>query len=322
MRPVPSAACRRLARALAAVLLLILTAVVGTPVASATDADVGTPWWHRADDGTPVVDLWVGYSSTCPHCAAARPRVEALDEELDWLEVHWLQVDGDGVEAQVDLLRRLAALTGEQVTGVPAFLAAGRLSMGWDETRSEPALRALLTAYHASLVDALGPGATPSPTLPPDTLVSIPGVGELDATTISLPLLAVTLGGLDAINPCALSVLLFLMSVLAATRDRRRMLVIGGAFVAVSGLIYLALMAAWLNAFQAFGSLRIVTVIAGIAAVTAALLNLKDHLGIARGPSLAIPAAARPAIFTRLMVSPTRRRCGSCCLPRFSSRGW
>lgn len=280
-------------------LALLLPAI--RPATGFAQTDDGAPWWHPAADGSPVVDLWVGYSSTCPHCAAAHPRVEAMDEELDWLEVHWLQVNGDGVEAQVELLQRLAALTGESITGVPAFLAAGQLMTGWDETRSEPALRSLLEDYHSSLLEASGPDATPGPTPRPDTIVSIPGAGEVDAATISLPLLAITLGGLDAINPCALSVLLFLMSVLAGTRDRRRMLVIGGAFVAVSGLVYFALMAAWLNAFQAFGTLRIVTVIAGIAAVAAALINLKDHLGVAMGPSLVIPRAARPAIFTRLM---------------------
>ena len=135
-------------------------------VARAEDA---SPWWHRAADGTPVVDLWVGYSSTCPHCAAAHPRVAALDEELDWLEVHWLQVNGDGVEAQVALLEQLAALTGEPITGVPAFLAAGRLLTGWDEARSEAALRSLLEDYHASLLAATDPGTSPAPTPPPDT---------------------------------------------------------------------------------------------------------------------------------------------------------
>lgn len=301
MRSDMSAARVRLVRALAAVLLLILAILGGSSPVAADDPDQGTPWWHRAADGSPVVDLWVGYSSTCPHCAAAHPHIEAMDEQLDWLEVHWLQVNGDGVEAQVARLEALASRVGEPITGVPAFLAAGRLLTGWDETRSEATLRTLLEDYHASLLAAGEPGATAPPAPVPDTLVSIPGAGEVDAASISLPLLAVTLGGLDAINPCALSVLLFLMSVLAGTRDRRRMLLIGGAFVAVSGLVYFALMAAWLNAFQAFGTLRVVTVIAGVAAVAAALINLKDHLGVAVGPSLAIPRAARPAIFTRLM---------------------
>jgi hypothetical protein len=60
-------------------------------------------------------------------------------------------------------------------------------------------------------------------------------------------------------------------------------------------------MAAWLNLFLVFGALRIVTLAAGIAAVVAAVINLKDHVWIGRGPSLAIPAAARPTLFGRLM---------------------
>ena len=57
---------------LATVVLLIVALLGGTPVSAGTDE--GLPWWHRADDGAPVVDLWVGYSSTCPHCAAQRIR--------------------------------------------------------------------------------------------------------------------------------------------------------------------------------------------------------------------------------------------------------
>jgi hypothetical protein len=126
-------------------------------------------------------------------------------------------------------------------------------------------------------------------------------VGPVDAATVSLPVLAVTLGALDAFNPCALSVLLFLMSVLVGSRNRRRMAIVGGTFVAVSGVVYFVLMAAWLNLFLVFGALRIVTLAAGIAAVVAAAINLKDHVWFGRGPSLVIPAAARPTIFGRIL---------------------
>lgn len=280
---------------------VVALAAVASGTLGTEPADAGGPWWHAGPDGRPVVDLWVGHSSTCPHCAAARPVVQALDAELPWLEVHWLQVNGEDADAAIAQIEALVARTGDRLTGVPVFLFAGRLQTGWaDDGTSAARLRQALTDYHASLATpTASPATTPSPA--PDTVVALPGLGEVDAATVSLPILAITLGGLDAINPCALSVLLFLMSVLASTRDRRRMLLIGGTFVAVSGVVYFAFMAAWLNAFQAFGALRIVTVIAGIAAIVAALINLKDHLGVERGPSLAIPRGARPAIFTRVM---------------------
>jgi hypothetical protein len=131
--------------------------------------------------------------------------------------------------------------------------------------------------------------------------VTLPIIGPIDAASLSLPLLAVLLGGLDAVNPCALSVLLFLVSALVGANARRRILVVGGAFVMTTAVVYFLLMAAWLNAFLWFGELRAVTVVAGVAAVVLGLINIKDFGWFRRGPSLVIPDAARPAIFGRII---------------------
>jgi hypothetical protein len=265
------------------------------------------PWYHLDPAGELRVDLWFGWSSTCPHCQRARPVVEAMDAELTWLDVHSLQVDGDDRDANVATLIALGDLVGEPVGSVPAFFYAGRLRVGFDEAATTGVeLRSELEAYRDEVLRSLAP-ASPSPapsagpSEEPDATVTLPFVGPVDAASVSLPVLAVVLGGLDAFNPCALSVLLFLLSVLVGTRSRRRMVLVGGTFVAVSGLVYFALMAAWLNLFLAFGALRVVTVVAGIAAVAAALINVKDYAWYGHGPSLVTPSAARPALFGRIL---------------------
>jgi hypothetical protein len=88
--------------------------------------------------------------------------------------------------------------------------------------------------------------------------------------------LTLVLAGLDAFNPCAFFVLLFLLSMLAHQKSRKRMLLIGGVFVLVSGLMYFAFMAAWLNVFQLFGHLAWVTLAAGALAVFVGAVNVKD----------------------------------------------
>ena len=108
------------------------------------------------------------------------------------------------------------------------------------------------------------------------------------------------LGGLDAFNPCAFFVLLFLLSLLVHARSRLRIAVVGGIFVLFSGLLYFAFMAAWLNAFLLFRELRLVTALAGALAVVLGALQLKDAFGWQRGPSLSIPAGARPGLFGRV----------------------
>jgi hypothetical protein len=305
----PALAPRRWFRAAA---LAIIVMGAGAAIARGTAAaDPSMPpastWYHLDARGEVQVDLYFGWTSTCPHCAKARPFVAQMQAELPWLTVHSLQLDGDN-EPNRQAIVALAATIGEQIESVPAFLFDGRLESGFDEaTTTGASLRAELVAYHAELVAAFAAASpSPSPSVSPapatgETSVILPLIGPVDARSISLPVLALVLGGLDAFNPCALSVLLFLLSVLVGSRDRSRMALIGGAFVLVSGLTYFVLMAAWLNIFLLFGALRIVTLLAGGAAVLAALINIKDYAWFRRGPSLVIPASAKPGIFGRML---------------------
>jgi hypothetical protein len=301
-------------------LLLAIVAIaclVAPPPAAAVDPTPsgGSPWDHRDVAGQPVVDLWFGWSSTCPHCTRARAWLTDFAPTAPWLEVHSLQVDGVDAEENIDRLVTLAAGIGEEIGGVPVFLYAGRAQVGFDEASTTGAeLEAALAAYRDSLLPepTAAPGAgtaSPPPASGPPsggsgdgtTAITLPLVGSIDAGSVSLPVLAVVLGGLDAVNPCALSILLFLVSALVGARARRRIVLVGGIFVLATGIVYFLLMAAWLNAFLWFGELRAVTLLAGIGAIVAGLINVKDFGWFRRGPSLVIPESAKPAIFGRIL---------------------
>ncbi len=77
------------------------------------------------------------------------------------------------------------------------------------------------------------------------------------------------------------------------------MLLIGSVFVAISGLMYFAFMAAWLSVFQIFGHLAWVTLAAGALAVFVGIINVKDFFWFERGLSLSIPESKKPDIFRR-----------------------
>jgi hypothetical protein len=132
------------------------------------------------------------------------------------------------------------------------------------------------------------------------TTVNLPFVGTVDAQAFSLPVLTVVLAGMDAFNPCAFFVLLFLLSLLVHARSRTRMAIVGGTFVLFSGIVYFVFMAAWLNVFLFAGELRVITFIAGLLALTVAALNIKDYFWFKAGPSLSIPDAAKPGLFKRM----------------------
>lgn len=275
-----------------------------SPTPSPTSFPSMSPWYRLDARGDVLVDLYFGWLSTCPHCQRARPFVDGLAAEKPWLVVHSLQLDGDN-EANLRLLSGLAEGIGEQIEAVPAFLFGGRLMTGFDTAETTGAqLAAELDGYRAEVVAALQPRASPAASPSPPAangFVTVPVLGRVAVGSVSLPVLTVVLAGLDAFNPCALSVLLFLLSVLVGTRSRARMALVGGTFVLVSGLAYFAFMAAWLNLFLLVGELRLVTVAAGVAATIAALINIKDYVWFRRGISLMIPDSARPRIFGRLL---------------------
>jgi hypothetical protein len=131
--------------------------------------------------------------------------------------------------------------------------------------------------------------------------VQVPLLGMIDPSDSGLPILTVVIAGLDAFNPCAFFVLLFLLSLMVHARSRARMMLVGGTFVLISGLIYFVFMAAWLNVFLLLGELRLVTIIAGIIAVGLAAINIKDYFWFqSGGPSLSIPESKKPGMYQRM----------------------
>jgi hypothetical protein len=124
-------------------------------------------------------------------------------------------------------------------------------------------------------------------------------LGLLHVQDLGLPLFTIAIGLLDGFNPCAMWVLLFLLSLLVNLHDRAKMVLIAGTFVLVSGLVYFAFMAAWLNIFLIIGFSRTVQVMLGGIALTVGALNTKDFFAFGRGPSLNIPETAKPGLYAR-----------------------
>ncbi|TCJ19766.1 hypothetical protein EZJ19_01145 [Parasulfuritortus cantonensis] len=245
-------------------------------------------WTATAADGSTEVQLWFYWSKRCPHCLEARPAVLAMAARNPWLRLHDLELTEH--PDNVDRYVAMAAGLGQEARSVPAFIYCGRMEVGWDRAGTSGA--ALLAALQACRAG----GAQPAPAAAP---LRLPVLGEIDPDAWSLPLLTVLIASLDAFNPCAFFVLLFLLSLLVHQHDRRRMLLIGGVFVAFSGLMYFAFMAAWLGLFRIMGSLPWVTAAAGALALFIGGVNVKDYFAFKQGLSLSIPAARQADIFAR-----------------------
>lgn len=130
--------------------------------------------------------------------------------------------------------------------------------------------------------------------------ISVPVFGSLKVGELGLPFFTIAIGLIDGFNPCAMWVLLFLLSILVNVKDRRKILLIAGTFVFISGLAYFIFMAAWLNVFVFIGYLRIIQITLGILAIVVGSIHIKDFFAFKKGISLSIPESAKPGIYQRV----------------------
>lgn len=108
--------------------------------------------------------------------------------------------------------------------------------------------------------------------------IKIPIFGEIDISKMSLPALTITLGALDGLNPCAMWVLLFLITLLINIRSRKRMWLVGGTFILTSGIIYYLILIAWLNLFLAISYVNLTRILIGIFALGVGVLQIKNFI--------------------------------------------
>ncbi|MDQ1363489.1 MAG: hypothetical protein QG652_1350 [Pseudomonadota bacterium] len=78
------------------------------------------------------------------------------------------------------------------------------------------------------------------------------------------------------------------------------MALIAGIFLLVSGAVYYAFMAAWLNIFLLVGLSATVRWTLGVAALVIGFINVKDFVALGRGVSLSIPESVKPGLYARM----------------------
>ena len=265
-----------------------------------------------AETAARAADIEVFTREGCARCLAAQRFLAELQRERPQVRIVFHDVEKD--RASLARLQELVTQQGGGVLGVPAFMVRGVLVVGYQgDATTGVRLKALLdTSPDALLQGDVTPGSVCAPdaglscaaetTLPTvaEDAIEAPLLGRISVRALGLPLFTVVIGLLDGFNPCAMWVLLFLLSLLVNLQNRAKMLLIGGTFVLVSGAVYFAFMAAWLNVFLILGFSRTLQAVLGAVALFVGLVNTKDFFAFGRGVSLSIPESAKPGIYDRV----------------------
>lgn len=201
------------------------------------------------------IDLYLFSADGCPHCADEKEFLEKMTEKYEGLIVHEMEITKN--EKNRKLFQETLEKLKVKSNGVPFTVIGDKYFIGYGGEATTGKL------IEEAIQEKLGDKPENSAVIKE---ISLPLLGEVDAKKFSLPLLTVVVGTLDGFNPCAMWVLIFLISLLLGMQDRKRMWIFGGVFIISSAAVYFMFMAAWLNLFLFLGFILWVRlIIAGVA---------------------------------------------------------
>lgn len=234
------------------------------------------------------VNIYLFYGDGCPHCSALE---EYLDEEYSTdkdVKVYKYEVWNDSNNQT--LWQKVADVTGEEAKGVPYFVIGKEVLQGysasdaWESKVDKAIEKAKKTNYNDNVGITLGvvqgkitkDDDNSTTNYDPDkkeadiddyynsdsnsnseAKLDIPLIGTVSLKDMSIPVIAILIGLVDGFNPCAMWILIFLITMLFDYPSRKKMWILGCTFLFTSAFIYFLFMISFLNVAMFINSITI-----------------------------------------------------------------
>ena len=227
------------------------------------------------------VKLYLFHSSTCPHCKAERAYLKELKKKYDYLKVKEYEVHDSMI-----ITEEVRTSLGIKESYVPITVVGSDYIIGFSSaTKSD--IESLIEEYHdidyCDAVDTIIKDKDIKKCMEKNkdlsangTIKNIPLLGKVDVKKASLPIISIVIGLVDGFNPCAMWVLLFLITMLINMKDRKRMWILGFTFIISSALVYLMFMLAYLKVASSLIETWFKYVIA-LVALIGGIINLRSY---------------------------------------------
>ena len=239
----------------------------------------------KAEDN--LVNLYLFYSKTCPHCEEEIKMLDSIKDDYKNLRIYKYELSEDN---NSEIFKNVATLFDLNVSGVPFTIIGEKTFIGYGENSKKTIIGCIEYYSKHGYVDKVGQYLNKE--LPTyeindyDTSIdeyledygnysfNIPIIGEVNTKTLTIPMIAVVMGFIDGFNPCAMWILLFLITMLISMKDRKKMWILGSTFLITSALIYFLIMLAWLNVAVLITKVNIIRSVIGFIAIIGGLYNI------------------------------------------------
>lgn len=225
-----------------------------------------------ASDQASLLFFW---TEGCPHCFAEDKYLGELQSKYPELKIEKYEVskNKNNQNKLIDLSKELKF----DASGVPVTVVGNKYILGFTEGITENKIEQLVINANPNLESEAEVCEIDQPCKEEvNDRIKLPLLGEIETKNFSLPALSIIIGALDGFNPCAMWTLLFLISLLLGMKDRKRMWILGSAFIVASAAVYFVFMSAWLNLFLFIGFIATVRIIIGLVSLGGGVYSLKE----------------------------------------------
>jgi len=244
-------------------ILFIFTLFLCFPVVKATDD----------------VDVYLFHSETCLHCQAEIEWLNSIKDEYN-VTIHLYEVDKnkDNKAFMIDTASKMDINS----PMTPFTIIGDTYYIGFEDSVKESMTELIISELDNPSVDVMekiiNNESIDGITVKKGTIDNIHTIfGTLNPKTISLPVLAIIMGFIDGFNPCAMWVLLFLISMIVGLKSRKKMWILGLTFLTTSALVYMVFMLAWLNITKLLNGISWIRFIIALIALIGGGINLYNY---------------------------------------------
>ncbi len=228
------------------------------------------------------INLYLFYGKECLHCEKEIKFLDTYLKDNDELTLYKYEVWHDSENK--DIMNKSKKLLNQETDSVPYLVIGKEAIIGFRENVTENKIKKIISFYQENnYCDVLGEelgivDSNENCDEYENNTFNIPFIGEVGAKDISLPLIAMIIGFVDGFNPCAMWVLLFLITMLFGMKDKKKMWILGLTFLVSSALIYLLFMVSWLNLAILTSRVVLIRVLIGMFALVFGTINIYKYL--------------------------------------------
>lgn len=240
------------------------------------------------------IKLYLFHQSTCPHCKEEREFLESIKDNYKDLNIVGYEVDTNRMNYNFYL--KVMDKTNINSNSVPVTIIGNYYYIGFTKdigNEIENTIKKYIndSGNYVDIVSKIKNAEDETymskngiiqingkeKDVELDEMKTIPILGKINAKNVSLPLVAIVIGFVDGFNPCAMWVLLFLITMLINMKDKKKMWILGLTFLITSALVYLFIMAAWLKVAISFTSTKIIRLLIALVALIGGYINLRSY---------------------------------------------